>query len=122
MKIRKTSNHELGGTRLRVSFLYYEECPSHDLALERLREVMAEESIANEVEVIKVETEEQAHESHFVGSPTIRVDGQDIDPPIDARYALTCRVYHLKDDRISPLPSKDMIRRALRATVRNRRR
>src|SRR5215207_8926318 len=49
MKIRKTSNHELGGTRLRVSFLYYEECPSHDLALERLREVMAEESIASEV-------------------------------------------------------------------------
>src|SRR5215212_5135851 len=61
MKIRKTSNHELGGTRLRVSFLYYEECPSHELALERLREVMAEEGIANEVEIIKVETEEQAH-------------------------------------------------------------
>jgi hypothetical protein len=83
---------------------------------------MAEESIANEVEIIKVETEEQAHESRFVGSPTIRVDGQDIDPPSDSGYALTCRVYHLKDDRISPLPSKDMIRRALRATVRNRRR
>ena len=81
---------------MRVSFLYYEECPSHDLALERLREVMAEESIANEVEVIKVETEEQAHESHFVGPPTIRVDGQDVDPPIDSRYALTCRVYHLR--------------------------
>ena len=28
---------------VRVSFLYYEDCPSHDLALERLREVMAEE-------------------------------------------------------------------------------
>lgn len=107
---------------MRVSFLYYEECPSHELALERLREVMAEESIANEVEVIKVETEEQAHELRFVGSPTIRVDGQDIDPPSDSRYALTCRVYHIKDDRISPLPSKDMIRHALRATVRNRRR
>ena len=107
---------------MRVSFLYYEECPSHDLALERLREVMAEEGISREVEVIKVETEDQARELRFVGSPTIRVDGQDIDPPIDSRYALTCRVYHLKDDRISPLPSKDMIRRALRATVRNRRR
>src|SRR5215207_7752702 len=111
MKIRKTSNHELGGTRLRVSFLYYEECPSHDLALERLREVMAEECIASE---------EQAHESHFVGSPTIRVDGQDIDPPIDSHYALTCRVYHLKDDRISPLPSKDMIRRALQSVANSR--
>jgi hypothetical protein len=120
MKTRKTSNDGLGGTRLRVSFLYYEECPSHDLALERLREVMAEEGIPDEVGVIKVETEEQAHELRFVGSPTIRVYGQDIDPPSDSHYALTCRPYCLEDGRISPLPSKDMIRRALRAPARNR--
>ncbi len=102
---------------MQVSFPYYEECPSHDLALERLREVMAEEGITNEVEVVKVETEDKARQMRFVGSPTIRVDGQDIDPPNDPRYALTCRVYHLEDDRISPLPSKDMIRRALRSSA-----
>jgi hypothetical protein len=105
---------------VQVSFLYYEECPSHDLALERLREVMVEDGIPSEVEVFKVETEEQARELHFVGSPTIRIDGRDIDPPTDPRYALTCRVYRLEDDRISPLPSKDVIRRALRAPARNR--
>jgi hypothetical protein len=105
---------------VQVSFLYYEECPSHDLALERLREVMAEDGIPSEVEVSKVETEEQARELRFVGSPTIRIDGRDVDPPTDPRYALTCRVYRLEDDRISPLPSKDMIRRALRAPARNR--
>jgi hypothetical protein len=105
---------------VRVSFLYYEECPSHDLALERLRKVMAEEGIPNKVEVLKVETEEQARELRFVGSPTIRVDGQDIDPPTEPRYALTCRVYRLDDDRISPLPSKDMIQRVLRAPENNR--
>ena len=102
---------------MRVSFLYYEECPSHDLALERLREVMAEEGISREVEVFKVETKDQARELRFVGSPTIRVDGQDIDPPIDSRYVLTCRAYRLEDDRISPLPSKDMIRRALQCVA-----
>jgi hypothetical protein len=105
---------------VRVSFLYYEECPSHDLALERLREVMAEEGIPNAVEIIEVETEEKAHELRFVGSPTIRIDGQDIDPPRDPRYALTCRIYRLEDDRISPLPSKDMIRRALRSPAKSR--
>ena len=105
---------------MRVSFLYYEECPSHDLALERLRAVMAEESVADNVEVVKVETEEQARELRFVGSPTIRVDGQDIDPPSDSRYALTCRAYRLEDDRISPLPSKDMIRRALQSVANSR--
>ena len=103
---------------MRVSFLYYEDCPSHDVALERLREVMDEEGIPDEVEVVKVETEEQARKLRFVGSPTIRVDGQDIYPPSDSRYALTCRAYRLADDRISPLPSKDMIRRAVRSPTR----
>ena len=97
---------------MRVSFLYYEDCPSYGLALERLREVMDEEGIPGEVKVVKVETEEQARELRFVGSPTIRVDGQDIDPPSDSRYALTCRAYRLADNRISPMPSKDMIRQA----------
>ena len=103
---------------MRVSFLYYEDCPSYDLALERLREVMDEEGIPGEVEVVKVETEEQARELRFVGSPTIRVDGQDIDPPSDPRYALTCRAYRLADDRISPLPSRDMIRQAFRSPAK----
>ena len=105
---------------MRVSFLYYEECPSHDLALERLREVMDEEGIPSEVEVFKVETEDQARQLRFVGSPTIRVDGQDIDPPSDSRYTLTCRAYRLEDGRISPLPSKDMIQRALRSPAKSR--
>jgi hypothetical protein len=105
---------------VRVSFLYYEDCPSYDLALERLREVMYEEGIPGEVEVVKVETEKQARWLRFVGSPTIRVDSQDIDPPSDSRYALTCRAYRLADDRISPLPSKDMIRRAFRSPAKSR--
>ena len=103
---------------MRVSFLYYEDCPSYDLALERLREVMDEEGIPGEVEVVKVETEEQARELRFVGSPTIRVEGQDIDPPSDPHYALACRAYRLADDRISPLPSRDMIRQAFRSLAK----
>ena len=105
---------------MRVSFLYYEECPSHDFALERLREVMTEEGIPGEVEVIKVETEDEARRLRFVGSPTIRVDEQDIDSPSDPHYALTCRAYRLEDGRISPLPSKDMIRHALRSLAKIR--
>lgn len=103
---------------MKVSFLYYEDCPSHDQALDRLRQVLAEEGIQAEIEVIKVETEEQAQRLRFIGSPTIRIDGQDIDPPpTDAYYALTCRAYRLEDGRISPLPSPNMIRRALRAAT-----
>ena len=100
---------------MEVTFLYDEDCPSHELALEGLRQVMAEEDIEATVEVIRLESDEQARQLRFTGSPTILVNGGDIDPPPDnAYYALTCRAYRLEDGRISPLPSHDMIRRALR--------
>jgi hypothetical protein len=99
---------------LNITFLYYEDCPSHAAALERLRQVMAEEGVDSEIEIVKVDTEQQAQRLRFVGSPTILIDGRDIDPPSpEAYYALTCRAFRLEDGRISPLPSPGMIRRAL---------
>jgi hypothetical protein len=63
---------------------------------------------------IEVATQETADRQGFVGSPTIRVDGRDIQPPEDAEPpGLTCRVYHLRDGRTSPLPDPDDIKEAL---------
>jgi hypothetical protein len=107
------------GLSMRVRFLFYEDCPSHESALERLREVLAEEGIDADIEVVEVESEEQAQELCFVGSPTILINGQDIDPPPpDSHYALTCRAYRLEDGRISPLPSRGMIRRTVGAAAK----
>jgi len=106
---------------MRVEFLYWEECPSHEEALARLQAVLQEEGIVAHVEVIRVETEEQAERLQFPGSPTIRFDGKDIVPvPEGTRFSLTCRVYHLEDGRVSPLPSKEMIRRALKGSLNTR--
>ncbi|MDR5703983.1 MAG: DUF2703 domain-containing protein [Armatimonadota bacterium] len=103
---------------MRVEFLYWEECPSHEEALARLKAVLAEEGCEATVEVIRVETEEQAEALRFPGSPTIRFDGKDIVPvPEGTRFSLTCRVYHLEDGRVSPLPSKEMIRRAFKEAL-----
>jgi hypothetical protein len=101
---------------MKITFLYYEACPSHEEALARLRAVMVEAGVEAELEIIKVETEAQARHFHFVGSPTILIDGQDIVPPLPGAVpSLTCRPYRLEDGRISPLPSPEMIRRALKA-------
>lgn len=98
-----------------IRFLYFEDCPSHEVALARLKSVMAEEGVSADIEVVKVETDEQAQKLHFAGSPTILINGEDIVPvPDSAYYSLTCRTYRLDDGRISPLPSSEMIRRALR--------
>lgn len=109
---------ESGVRMLHVTFLYYEDCPSHDLALGRLRQVLSEEGIEAAVEIVKVETDEQAVQLRFIGSPTIRIGGQDLDPPPPAaQAALTCRAYRREDGRISPLPPPELIRRGLRAAV-----
>jgi len=103
---------------VKVTFLYFEDCPSHEAALERLRQTIAEEGVAAEVEVIKVETDEEALRYRFLGSPTILVEGRDIDPPpTGAQYALTCRAYRREDGRITPLPPAELIRQALRKAV-----
>jgi hypothetical protein len=99
---------------LKIRFLYFEDCPSHDEALQRLRRSIEAEGIGADVEIVRVEIAEDAERFKFIGSPTIIVNGQDIDPPANPQYALACRAYRLEDGRISPLPSEAMIRRALR--------
>jgi hypothetical protein len=99
---------------LRVTFQYCDDCPSHEQALARLRKVLSEEIIAAEIEIIKIESDEQARRFRFIGSPTILLNDVDIDPPITSHYGLACRAYRLEDGRISPLPSEEMIRRAIR--------
>jgi hypothetical protein len=104
---------------VRIKFLYYEDCPSHEQALARLQAALAEAGVAATVEIIKIETEAQARQWGFIGSPTILINGRDIDPPQPgAPPALTCRAYHLEDGRISPLPSATMIGRALRQAAK----
>ena len=104
----------------KVEFLFWEDCPSHSEALARVREVVAELSLTSPIEQIQVLTEDDAERLAFPGSPTIRVNGIDIDPQGAAEMgtALTCRIYRLEDGRISPLPSKEMIQRALSGSKR----
>jgi hypothetical protein len=99
----------------KIEFLYWEDCPSHPQAWRLLEEVLAEEGVDAEIERIEVVTDEQAAQLDFHGSPTIRVEGIDVDPAgtEGTPVALACRVYRLEDGRFSPVPSKDMIRRAL---------
>lgn len=100
----------------RIDFLFWEECPSHHQCLERLEDTMREEGIEATIVRTEITTDERAREIGFPGSPTILVDGRDIDPPVgDVYFGLTCRTYRHEDGRISPLPSQETIRRALLA-------
>jgi hypothetical protein len=104
-----------GNSPLRIEYQYFTGCPSHERALERLRKVLVDCGVEADIEVVKVETSQQATELGFIGSPTILVDGKDIDPmgrnglPV----GLACRIYIDEDGCVSPLPSENLVRLAV---------
>jgi hypothetical protein len=104
---------------VRIEFFYWEDCPSHPEALERLRQAMREEGLAGQVEVVLIATAEDADRHRFPGSPTMRINGEDLQPEgAQGQAMLTCRTYHTETGRLSPLPTATMIRRALQAARR----
>jgi hypothetical protein len=100
---------------VKVELLWWDGCPSYSETLEDLKRVLAEEGVEAEVDLVEVETDEQARAQHFPGSPTVRLDGADAVPPAEAEpFSLTCRVYRLRDGRVSPTPDPEDIREAVR--------
>lgn len=80
-----------------------------------LREEMASTGLdPDSVVVAEIDTEADAERTDFPGSPTIRIDGLDFQPPGGgAPRGLTCRVYRRRDGRASPLPDPQDLREAL---------
>jgi hypothetical protein len=99
---------------VKIELLYWEECPSYPEANALLEEVLEEHGIRAPIEMREVRTRDEAVELEFPGSPTIRVDGRDVDPVGAASPpALACRVYRLPDGRPSPVPSRQQLEEAL---------
>ena len=100
---------------MRIELLWWEGCPSHPETLADLERILREEGIGAELRRVEIESDEQARREQFPGSPTIRIDGEDIFPPEEGEpYSLTCRIYHLRDGRVSPTPDPEDLRQALR--------
>ena len=101
---------------MQVELLFWAGCPSHPKALRELREALAGEGLDPDgVLVREIVTDADAADERFIGSPTIRIDGEDVQPEAGEPVGLTCRVYHRRDGRISPTPDPADVRDALRA-------
>jgi hypothetical protein len=97
-----------------VELLWWDGCPSHPEALAALEGILREEGVDAEVQRIEIRDDEQARRESFPGSPTIRIDGEDIVLAEGEPYSLTCRVYRRRDGRISPVPDPEDVRDAVR--------
>ncbi len=103
-------------TPLRIELLWLEGCPSHETAETMLRRVLEEAGVEAAIERIQVESEDAGIAVCFPGSPTIRVNGQDVEPgwqPCDD-CTPRCRVYSTALG-LQPLPERRWIYDAVRS-------
>ncbi len=111
-----------GGVTPEVELLWWAGCPSAESAIELVRSEMAVAGLDPDALVIReVGDQAAAARDRFVGSPTIRVAGRDVQDPAGEPVGLTCRVYHLRDGRVSALPDRADVAAALSAATEGER-
>jgi len=102
---------------MKIELLYFDGCPNHEPALEVLRQVLAEDGVDAPVETVNVTSDEQAVRHRFLGSPSIRIDGRDVEKEARAAdFGRGCRIY-LWNGTPKGYPSREMIRAAVRERV-----
>ncbi len=101
---------------LSIELLYFEDCPSYKMAQESLETIIQKHNIETSVQLVRVETDQEARDHHFVGSPSIRVNGEDLFPVDHENYALGCRVYQTPDG-MRGWPTTEMIEATLTARL-----
>lgn len=100
---------------MKIEIFYFEGCPNHKPAVERVRQLLHEEGVSAELLEVNISDALLAQELGFLGSPSVRVDGLDVEQGArTARdYGMMCRTYAV-DGRREGLPSRDILRRAIR--------
>lgn len=104
-----------------IEIVYFDGCPNHERLLDHLPRLLEREGIEAEITLINVTDQEHARRERFLGSPTIRVGGRDVDPGAAERsdYGLKCRIYHTPDG-LTGLPPDQWILDALADVPENR--
>ncbi|MGZ4906515.1 MAG: DF family (seleno)protein [Halobacteriota archaeon] len=102
----------------KVDILYHGNCSHYPQAIERIKQVLTEEGIDAEINEIQITSEEEAQKYDFSGSPTIRIDGEDLESEEERQQGHahaydSCRIYNYKG-QLYMIPHKEAIRLALR--------
>lgn len=103
---------------LLVEVLTFAGCPHAEPALELAQRVVDQSGVRASVRRVDIRDAEAAAAQRFLGSPTIRVNGRDIEPGVGNRgeYRLSCRIYRT-DKGLRGEPDECWLRDALRAAA-----
>ncbi len=103
---------------MKVELLYSDDCPNWQQTLEELTAVLKEFHIDDEVETTLVASQQQAERLEFPGTPTVRIDGMDVDAEIPGtEYTLEPRTYLGEDGEETGRPPKEWLAAAVEASL-----
>ena len=98
----------------RVEILFFEGCPNHEPARMLVEHLARQLRIEPEIQLVEVADPDAAVELRFLGSPSVRIDGIDVEPGAQDRrdFALSCRIYR-SERGVSEQPDERWVREAL---------
>ena len=95
-----------------ITILYFASCPYYLKTEELVKEVLKERNLTAKIELIEV-SEDEIYKYHFLGSPTVQINGKDIEPARrNDKPVFSCRFYSTENG-MSPIPDKKMINDAI---------
>ena len=96
----------------KIEILFFAGCPNFRPAVELVERVVADLSIDAHIQTVEVDSADEAVRRRFLGSPSIHVNGQDIEPDAGGRtdFAVSCRLYG-----DSGVPPRDLLESAVKA-------
>ncbi len=99
---------------MKIEVLYIAGCPNHRPAVEMVTSALAELGFSGAIVEVPVTSVGQAEALAFPGSPTIRINGVDVEPAMDQlpEFSFSCRTY-TERGKLSGVPSQHLIRRAI---------
>ncbi|HBP87805.1 MAG TPA: hypothetical protein PKK23_14640 [Nitrospirales bacterium] len=100
---------------MKIEVFYFDGCPSYPKAVEQVKKVLKEEGIDLSIDSVPVETHKDALTHRFLGSPTIRVNGLDVEVQARARedFGLKCRLYRTGGNLVG-IPDTNLIKESIK--------
>ena len=104
---QKEKSSNKGKAKMKIELLYFNSCPSYKQALTNIKAALKEKNLQAELVMVNVESETKAKEVGFQGSPSVRINGKDIEGR-DEGYSFSCRIYS-DNGKPAVAPSKEAI-------------
>ena len=101
---------------MKIELLVFDGCPNSEPTEKLIRETVSELGADGSIEIVKVVNNDDAVAKRFLGSPSVRVNGKDLEVEEDGttQYSMRCRIYRT-DEGQAGVPSKELLTKAIQA-------